>query len=209
MVAAPLSTWCALTGPPCWQRRGVDSDLHKMGSMHAAPLTARQAAPCSAFPSEASEVPPLPPWPCTQGRAAACAVAAAPPAKSLPSSPELLQSGAIAEMVADGTRPAGGSVAVEDGLREETLLQRKLAEYATSIGQFGLGAAALAFVAMAARFRCGPARCQPGDCSCPLVGCSSEGCLLVGCSAAGVGSGGVLACRQHVCLCMLHARRAS
>lgn len=44
--------------------------------------------------------------------------------------------------------------AAGDGLREETLLQRKLAEYATAIGKFGLGAAALATVAMTARFRC-------------------------------------------------------
>ncbi|KAL4422348.1 hypothetical protein ABPG75_008545, partial [Micractinium tetrahymenae] len=62
------------------------------------------------------------------------------------------QSGAIAEMVADGKPPASGAAGAGDGLREETLLQQKLAEYATSIGRFGLGAAALAFAAMTARF---------------------------------------------------------
>ena len=60
-------------------------------------------------------------------------------------------------MVADGKPSMGGGAAAGDGLREETLLQRKLAEYATSIGRFGLGAAALAFAAMTARFRCGRA----------------------------------------------------
>ncbi|PSC68202.1 calcium-translocating P-type PMCA-type [Micractinium conductrix] len=58
------------------------------------------------------------------------------------------QSGAIAEMVADGTSAGGGG----DGLREETMLQQKLAAYATSIGRFGLGAAGLAFAAMTLRF---------------------------------------------------------
>lgn len=58
------------------------------------------------------------------------------------------QSGAIAEMVADGKESAAA-----DGLREETLLQQKLAAYATFIGQFGLGAASLATIAMTARFR--------------------------------------------------------
>ena len=106
-----------------------------------------------------------------------------------------LQSGAIAEMVADGSSPgllrpapdasgaaaageAGGAVvavaaAAGDGLREETLLQRKLAEYASSIGQFGLGAAGLATAAMTLRFRhacCD--RCV--GCACPL----KPACLL-------------------------------
>lgn len=68
-----------------------------------------------------------------------------------PPSPAL-QSGAIAEMVADGTSAGGGG----DGLREETMLQQKLAAYATSIGRFGLGAAGLAFAAMTLRFRSVP-----------------------------------------------------
>jgi Ca2+ transporting ATPase len=68
------------------------------------------------------------------------------------------QSGRIAEMVADGkptgaaAAAAGMATAAGDGLREETLLQQKLAEYATSIGQFGLGAAVLATLAMTVRF---------------------------------------------------------
>lgn len=69
-----------------------------------------------------------------------------------------VQSGAIAEMVADGKAAAAAAPpGAGDGLREETLLQRKLAEYATSIGRFGLGAAAVAWAAMTARFRCAAA----------------------------------------------------
>lgn len=67
-------------------------------------------------------------------------------------------------MVADGTATGAAAAAAgmtalagggSDGLREETLLQQKLAEYATFIGKFGLGAAVLATAAMTARFRCG------------------------------------------------------
>ncbi len=54
---------------------------------------------------------------------------------------------------ANGATTAANAAVAGDGLREETLLQQKLARYATSIGKLGLGAAVLATLAMAARFR--------------------------------------------------------
>lgn len=75
-------------------------------------------------------------------------------------------------MVADGKPPVGGAAGAGDGLREETLLQQKLAEYATFIGRFGLGAATLAFAAMTIRFRCGRAGVWPrATSSCRLRYC--------------------------------------
>ena len=74
------------------------------------------------------------------------------------SSPGLLRPAPATNGSAAAAGEAGGAAvavaaAAGDGLREETLLQRKLAEYATYIGQFGLGAAALATAAMTLRFR--------------------------------------------------------
>jgi Ca2+ transporting ATPase len=68
------------------------------------------------------------------------------------------QAGAIAEMIAAGSAPSGVYAAGPTGgaaggmLREETLLQRKLASYAEGIFRLGLGAAGVATAAMAARF---------------------------------------------------------
>jgi len=72
------------------------------------------------------------------------------------------QSGSIAEMIATGNimedrksitvSPANGAKDRGNSLREETLLQKKLAVYAADIGSLGLGAAGLAVAAMTARF---------------------------------------------------------
>ncbi|GAB4821345.1 hypothetical protein N2152v2_008391 [Parachlorella kessleri] len=60
------------------------------------------------------------------------------------------QAGQIAEMVAEGKVGAGKQGM--DGLKEETMLQRKLASYATFIGKFGLAAAVLVMGIEGARF---------------------------------------------------------
>lgn len=72
------------------------------------------------------------------------------------------QSGSIASMIAaaaggqeGATLETGALTLPTEGLgrlREETALQRKLAGYAATIGQVGLGAAVLATVALAGRF---------------------------------------------------------
>jgi magnesium-transporting ATPase (P-type) len=104
------------------------------------------------------------------------------------------QSGAIAEMVARGSGgPAAAPAAALEagggagaGLREETLLQRKLAEYAATIGRFGLGAAALATAAMAARFRWGVRPRLPRSCLLLAACVSSDPVCLACCAAAAV-----------------------
>lgn len=73
------------------------------------------------------------------------------------------QSGAIAAMITAAAEGPGRQGAAESGalalpteglgrLREETALQRKLAGYAATIGQVGLGAAVVATAALAGRF---------------------------------------------------------